>query len=240
LNEFLLIGISATIFAGMIAMWVAWRLNLPSILILLLTGFALGPFTGLLAPDEIFGELMHPFISLAVAIILFEGGLSLRLKDLEDIGKAVRNLVSVGVLVTWALATLAAHYIPGMPWNVGILFGAILVVTGPTVIVPLVNFLRPKGRIGALVKWEGIVNDPVGAILAVVVFEVIETSTTSGATQATVDILARTIVFGGGLGVLGALFIAQALKRFLLPDSLRNPTTLAMVLAVFSLSLIHI
>lgn len=236
MNDLLLIGISATIFAGMIAMWIAWRLNLPSILLLLLTGFALGPFTGLLAPEEIFGELMHPFISLAVAIILFEGGLSLRLKDLEDIGTAVRNLVTVGVFVTWGLVTLAAHYILGMPWNVGILFGAILVVTGPTVIVPLVNFLRPKGRIGALVKWEGIVNDPVGAILAVVVFGIIETSTTSGATQATVDILARTIAFGGGLGVLGALLIAQALKRFMLPDSLRNPTTLAMVLAVFSVS----
>lgn len=236
LNEFLLIGVSATIFAGMVAMWIAWRLNLPSILILLLTGFTLGPFTGLLAPEEIFGELMHPFISLAVAIILFEGGLSLRLQDLEDIGKAVRNLVTVGVGATWGLVTLAAHFILGLPWNVSILFGAILVVTGPTVIVPLVNFLRPKGRIGTLVKWEGIVNDPVGAILAVLVFEAIEKPTLEGATQATVDILARTVVFGGGLGVLGAILIAQALKRFLLPDSLRNPITLAIVLAVFTLS----
>ncbi len=217
---------------GMAAQWISWRLNLPSILLLLLTGIAVGPVLGWVNPEHIFGDLMHPIISLAVAVILFEGGLSLRLSDLREVGRTVRNLITIGVVVTWALASLSAWGILGMPLRVAVLLGAILVVTGPTVIIPMLRHIRPKGRIGAVVKWEGIVNDPIGAILAVLVFEAIQAPAFGDVTQQTLLILGRTLGFGVGIGALGAVFLAQALSRRMIPDYLRNAITLAVVIAV--------
>ncbi len=154
--EHLLIGLTLILVLGIAARWIAWRLHLPSILLLLLSGITVGPLTGLLNPDEVFGDLLLPLVSMSVAVILFEGGLSLSLTDLREIGSIVRNLVTLGVLVTWVITTGAAYLILGFDFALALLLGAILVVTGPTVVIPLLRHVRPKGQIGSIVKWEGI------------------------------------------------------------------------------------
>nr|MBP9854330.1 cation:proton antiporter [Candidatus Omnitrophota bacterium] len=173
MSEHLLIGIASILFAGISAQWLAWRFKLPSIVLLLGIGFLAGPVTHIINPDEVLGPLLFPLVSICVAIILFEGGLGLRIFELRKIGKVVLNLVSIGVFVNWILITLSAYYILNLNFTISILLGAILVVTGPTVIIPLLRHVRPSGKSGSIVKWEGIVTDPIGAALAVLVFEYI-------------------------------------------------------------------
>src|SRR3990172_5974933 len=171
MTEDILPKLAAIVVLGVGAQWLAWRLRLPSILLLLVAGFVAGPATGLLDPDDMFGSLLVPAVSLAVGLILFEGGLSLRLTDLRGVRGVVRNLVTVGALVTWAIAALSAHVIIGLDLRVAVLLGSILVVTGPTVIGPLLDLVRPMGQTGPILRWESIVIDPIGAMLAVLVFE---------------------------------------------------------------------
>lgn len=173
MNEHVLLGLATIIFLGIAAQWLAWRFKFPSILFLLFLGFIAGPITGFLNPDLLFGDLLMPLVSISVAIILFEGGLTLRLRELRDISQVLLLLVTVGVVVTMAVATLAAHYILEFHWNISLLLGAVVVVTGPTVIGPLLRHIRPIGKVGKLLKWEGIVIDPVGALLAILVFDAI-------------------------------------------------------------------
>jgi NhaP-type Na+/H+ or K+/H+ antiporter len=173
MSQNLLLGLASIIFLGIVAEWLAWRIRLPSILLLLLFGFIAGPITGLLDPDIMFGDLLLPIVSLAVAIVLFEGGLHLRIEELRHTRSTIRNLITIGALVSFTIGSLAAYYILHMTLEISLLIGAILIVTGPTVIVPLLRHLRPSGQVGSILKWEGIVIDPIGAILAVLVFQVI-------------------------------------------------------------------
>ena len=159
--------------SGVLAQWIAWKLRFPSILILLSVGFILGTVTGIIQPDNLFGEALFPIISLSVAVILFEGGLILKIADLSHTGKVVRNLITIGSLVTWVTIALPAHYILELPWSLAILLGGILVVTGPTVIIPLLKQIRLNRDISTVLRWEGIMIDPVGATLAVIIFDVI-------------------------------------------------------------------
>jgi len=137
LTEHFLIGLASIIILGIGSQWLAWRLHLPSILILLVVGFLAGPVTGFLQPDEFFGGLLLPFVSISVALILFEGGLSLRLKELKDTSRVVMGLVTIGAIISWVCGAWAAHRLIGLDWQLAILLGAILIVTGPTVIGPL-------------------------------------------------------------------------------------------------------
>src|SRR5690606_10662439 len=170
-TENLLIGLTAIVVFGIGAQWLGWRLRLPSILILLLFGFLAGPVLGLIDPDSLLGEVLFPVVSLSVALILFEGGLTLRRDELPHIRGVLLRLISIGAVITWVVAALAARLILNLSWSVSILLGAILIVTGPTVIGPLLRQIKPQGQAGAAVKWEGILIDPVGAVLAVLVFE---------------------------------------------------------------------
>lgn len=231
-----LIGLSAIVGVGLAAQWVAWRLAIPSILLLLLAGLFVGPVAGLIDPHHVFGDLMHPIISLAVAVILFEGGLSLRFDDLREVGRPVRNLITIGAAVTWVLASLGGVLVVGLEPRLAILLGAVLVVTGPTVIVPMLAHLRPRGRIAAAARWEGIVNDPIGAMLAVLVYEVIRHPGIADATAHTAEVITLTAVVGTAIGLLGGVFLTQALKRYWIPDYLRNPIVLGLVLAVSTLA----
>ena len=129
---------------GLGAQWLAWRLRLPAILLLLLAGIALGPVSGWLEPDRLFGDLLFPVVSLAVAVILFEGGLTLHVDEVRGLAAPVRQLLTVGVAVTWAGSAVAAHYLLGIGWELAVLFGAVTVVTGPTVIGPLLRTVRPS------------------------------------------------------------------------------------------------
>jgi NhaP-type Na+/H+ or K+/H+ antiporter len=236
MGEHLLIGITSILIFGIGAQWVAWRLKLPAILLLLISGILAGPVFGLLNPDQLMGDLLTPFISVSVAIILFEGGLSLRFSELKDIGGVIGNLVSIGVILTWGITAVSAFYLFPFDWELAILIGAILVVTGPTVIIPLLRQVRPSGQVGSILKWEGIVIDPIGAMLAVLVFEVILSTSFSAATSVAVMSIVKTVFFGTLVGLAGAALIYFLLKRHLLPDYLQNPINLMVVVTVFTIS----
>jgi NhaP-type Na+/H+ or K+/H+ antiporter len=246
--ESILLDITAVIVLGIGAQWLAWRFRLPSILLLLLAGFLAGPVLGILSPSALQGDWLFAFVSVSIGIILFEGGLSLRLSELREVGTAVRNLISVGVFITWALTGVAAHFILGFPVPLAILIGAILTVTGPTVIVPLLRHIRPKGRVGTVAKWEGITIDPVGAILAVLVLEtlVLLNEPAEGAAEGSVGVAGAIehVAIGLGLEIFVALGVSVAatgllivvLRQRLVPDYLRNGVTLMVVVAAFVLS----
>tara|TARA_R110002072_G_scaffold19443_48_gene72161 strand:+ start:12555 stop:14342 length:1788 start_codon:yes stop_codon:yes gene_type:complete len=222
--------------AGMASQWLAWRLHLPSILVLLLVGLAAGPMTGWVDPDLMLGNLLQPLVSLAVAVILFEGGSTLDLRELKTIGGAVLRLCTIGVLVTWTLATVAGMILADLPLELAILLGAILTVTGPTVVGPLLNHVRPKGDIGPVLKWEGIVADVIGATLAVLVLHAIaDTGPDSGAGSVVVGVL-KTSAIGAVVGFLGAYALVIPLQRHAIPDHLQSPVTLGFVLGVFALA----
>ncbi len=236
MSEDLLFGIASIIILGIGAQWLAWRFGLPSILVLLVFGFIAGPVADFLHPDEILGDLLFPIVSGAVALILFEGGLSLKLRELKTTGHVVRNLVTIGALVTWGISAAGAYFILGFELPLALLLGAILVVTGPTVIIPLLRHVQAVGRISSIVKWEGIVNDPIGAVLAVLVFEaIVATELQVAATTVVISIL-ETILIGLVLGGLTAGLLVLLLRRYWIPDYLQNGVTLMFVLGIFTAS----
>lgn len=234
--EQILIGITSVIVFGVGAQWLGWKLKLPAILLLLISGIVAGPVLGLVNPDQLMGDLLTPFISVSVGLILFEGGLSLRFSELKNVGGVIGNLVSFGALLTWILTAAGGYYIFQFGWELSVLLGAILVVTGPTVIIPLLRQVRPAGQVGSILKWEGIVIDPIGAMLAVLVFEVILSSGLSEATSLAAMSIIKTIFFGSLIGLAGAGLLYLLLKKHLLPDFLQNPITLMIVVAVFTVS----
>ena len=232
----LLLAIATIITLGIAAEWIAWRVGLPSILVLLVFGIVAGPLTGLLNPDAVFGDLLFPVVSVSVAIILFEGGTSLRIGELRQVGRVVASLVSVGAIVTWALVTAAARFVLGVGLEQALLLGAILVVTGPTVIVPLLRQMRPSPQVGNTLKWEGILIDPIGAVLAVLVFQVLlegglEVAWTVGSLG-----LLKTVVIGVTLAAAGAGLMIWVLDRRWVPEFLQSPLSLTLVVAAFAAS----
>lgn len=229
-------SVAGIIVLGITAQWMAWRLRIPSILLLLIFGFIAGPITGLLNPDELLGDLLFPAVSLAVALILFEGGLSLKISDLRVTGHVVRNLVTIGVVVAWVLSATAAFFILEFDVPIALLFGAILVVTGPTVIMPLLRHIRAVGQISAITKWEGIVNDPIGAILAVLVFEAVVASGVQESTTTVIISVIETFAIATVFGGLVAWLLVQLLKRYWIPDYLQNSVILMVVIAAFTVS----
>ena len=237
MTEQILIGIASVIGLGVAAQWLAWKLRLPSILLLLVVGFVAGPVTGLIDPAALQGDWVFAFVSLAIGIILFEGGLNLRLSELADVGRSVGNLITLGVTVTWGLAALAAHFVAGFGVPVAIVIGAILTVTGPTVVIPLLRQIRPSGRVGTVAKWEGITVDPVGAILAVLALETIivlhgaTSDSLDGAVLHAVEELFKMVFTSVGVSVSSAFLIVFSLRRRLVPDYLENSVALMIVVA---------
>jgi NhaP-type Na+/H+ or K+/H+ antiporter len=233
----LFIGLAGIFVLGIGAQWLAWRLRLPSILLLLLFGFLAGPVTHLVDPQQLLGELLFPLVSVCVGLILFEGGLTLRLKELQGTGGALLGLLTVGALVTWVLAAAAAYLLLDMRLSMSLLLGAILVVTGPTVVIPMLRHIRPSGAVGPIAKWEGIIIDPIGAVLAVLVFEVetlLQQEAYVSATGAALAGLGRTLLVGGTAGVAGAWLLRTLLVRHWVPDLLDSPMVLMVVVATFT------
>ena len=132
--------------------WLAWRVKLPGIVLLLITGILAGPVLGLLNPEKLMGDLFFPFVSLSVAIILFEGSLTLNFEEIRGLEKVVRNMVSFGMLLTWAITAFAARYGLDLSWQISVLLGAITAVSGPTVIVPMLRTIRPNPRISNILR----------------------------------------------------------------------------------------
>jgi len=217
---------------GFLAQWLAWRVKLPAILFLLLAGILLGPVSGVLDPDKLLGGLLFPIVSLAVALILFEGSLTLRFHELPGIGHVVRGLVSYGAVTALLLLALAAHIVAGLSWSIALLFGALACVTGPTVIAPMLRTLRPNARIANTLRWEGIVIDPLGALFAVLIFEAI----VSRQEGHTIGIFIATIGCGSVIGALAAVLVGYLLRRQMIPEYLQNYAVLAAVLLAFSVS----
>lgn len=236
MDEEILVGLSLIIVLGISVQWIAWKLKLPSILFLIITGILAGPVFGIIHPDEYFGDLLFPIISLSVAVILFEGGLNLKIRELLHTGQVLRNLITIGIAVTWLLTTLGAIFILNLELNISILIGAILVVTGPTVIIPIIKEIKLSGQISSLVKWEGIVNDPIGALLTILVFEGIIAEGFQALTAHTIWSIAKTVLFASAVGFAGTLLIIVLIKYNLLPEPLQSPVTVASVVGVFTLS----
>ena len=239
-----LLVIAAVVVLGIGAQWLAWRTKFPSILLLLGFGFLAGPITGFLPQEALQGNWLFPFASLSVGIILFEGGLTLRFDEFKEVGRAVVNLITIGVLITGVLGAIGAHYLAGFSWEVAVVLGALLTVTGPTVVLPLLRHVRPAGRVGTIAKWEGITIDPIGAILAVLVLEAVilinepaEAAGTHGSVwSALATGLAFELVVGVGVAVLAAGMLIVLLQRRLVPDWLQNPVALMTVVAAFAIS----
>jgi NhaP-type Na+/H+ or K+/H+ antiporter len=214
--------------------WIAWWVKLPAILFLLLAGVVAGPVLGWLQPEALFGDLLFPIVSLSVAVILFEGSLTLRLQELVGLERVVRRLVTTGILVTWAVTTLATRWLLGFDWSLCLLFGAVTVVTGPTVIVPMLRTVRPTVRVANALRWEGIVIDPIGALLAVLVFEFIVSGQVSTAFGHTLLTFGKVLAAGLILGAAGGYALGIALRRHWLPEFLHNVATLTLVFGVFA------
>ena len=221
---------------GFLCQWLANKVKLPAILFLLVAGLVLGPVAHILDPDLLFGELLFPYISLSVAVILFEGALTLRFDELKEIGRPVVNMVTYASIVNAVITTLATHYFVGLGWELSALFGAIMVVTGPTVIMPMLKTVKPNHRISDVLRWEGIVIDPIGALFAVLVFEWIVVQNTSEPLSEVFLIFGQTIVVGTLIGLLGGYLFGVLLRRHLISESLQNFASLAFVCFIFALS----
>ncbi|OBS08300.1 cation:proton antiporter [Acidihalobacter prosperus] len=234
MNESALFAIAAIGLLGVACQWVAWRVKLPAILFLLLAGILLGPVTGWLDPDSLFGDLLFPLVSLAVAVILFEGSLTLRLDEIRGLERVVRNLVSFGLVISGTVTALAAHWLVGLDWQLAALFGAMMTVTGPTVIIPMLRTVRPNAAVAKALRWEGIVIDPLGALLAVVIYEFIISSQGTGAVGHLLATFALILLIGGGLGMLAGHLLGLLLRHYLIPEYLHNVATLSTVFAVFA------
>lgn len=229
-NPTLLIALILSLGIG--AQWLAWHLKQPSILFLLFLGILVGPLLNLLNPDELLGDLLFPIISLGVAVILFEGSLTLQFHEIEQHGKVVKRLVTIGAVVTILVIATATHLIFGLSLPISLLLGSLVCVTGPTVIAPLLRSVRPNKAICNVLRWEGIIIDPIGAIAVVLVYEYLIT----GGQDSSTLLFGKIILTSGVLGMIGAFALATIMIRHWVPDYLRNVLTLAYVLLLFTVS----
>jgi len=209
---------------SVVAQWLAWQVKLPSILLLLLIGFGLGRFVD---PEQVLGrQVLFGGVTIAVGIILFEGSMSLRLKHVRDLGRPVIRLCTVTVAIAWVLITLFA-WLLGFQLQVALLVGAILVVTGPTVLAPILRQLRPTRRVSSLLRWEGIVVDPIGAVLAVLVFQGVLIGGVGEAVPQLLLAVVKTAVIAFGIAIAVGVLLEFFMRRHMIPDFLHGVTFLA-------------
>ncbi|WP_394748129.1 cation:proton antiporter [Spongiimicrobium salis] len=245
-----MVELAGIIILGIIAQWVAWRLKLPAILPLILIGLLVGPIATLFTEDGakiiapiwngekgLFpGESLYYFVSLAISIILFEGGLTLKRSEIANVGPAITKLITLGSLVTFLGGGLAAHYVFDLSWQISFLFSGLIIVTGPTVITPILRNIPLKKDISAVLKWEGILIDPIGALVAVLVFEFISVGEGHAFTKTAFVEFGKILLFGATFGFTFAHALAFAIKKRLIPHYLLNVVSLSTVLLVFVLS----
>ncbi|SEW06098.1 sodium/proton antiporter, CPA1 family [Cognatiyoonia koreensis] len=221
---------------GVGSQWLAWRLRMPAIVLMLLAGILIGPVTGIFDPSRDIGPLVGPMISIAVAIILFEGGLTLNFHKLQDAVVGVKRLVFVGAPLGWLTSAAALHYGAGLTWQSAAVFGGIMIVTGPTVIAPLLRTAKLQKRPAALLQWEAIINDPIGALAAVLAYEVVVVLNTATSVSEAVMTMLIGISVATVLGAAGGFGLAYAFKRGFVPEYMKVPVVFASLLLVFGLS----
>ena len=243
--------IGSLIIIGVVAQWIAWRLRVPAILPLILAGILIGPgwewYTGhrLLNPrfdgesgTGLFpGNLLYSFVSLSIGLILFEGGLTLKLKEVRGMADSILRLVTLGAATTTVVAGLAAHYVMGLSWQIAFLFSTLIVVTGPTVIAPIMRQINVKRQVATVLKWESIIVDPMGAFLAVLFYNFIVAYYDPEATiyNSLIKFLQSGLV-GIGLGFVLGHLLYLLISRFYVPKFLLNIVTLGFVVAAFLIS----
>ncbi len=229
MEAFAIVGV-----AGVGAQWLAWRFRMPAIVLMLVAGLILGPVTGVFVPERDIGALLHPMISLAVAVILFEGGLTLNFRQLGDARPVVKRLVLLGAPLGWLFSALALNWVAGLSWEASIVFGGIMIVTGPTVIAPLLRQARLQPRPAQALQWEAIVNDALGALAAVlaVLVVLVRHSHLDGAMA--VWVLAKGVGFSGILGLAGGYGIVGAFRRNLVPEYMKVPVLFVTVIVAFA------
>ena len=242
-----MLELAGIIILGIIAQWAAWRLKLPAILPLILIGLLVGPFSTLLSEDGskwiepiwngtkgLFpGEGLYYFVSLAISIILFEGGLTLKRAEIKNIGPVITKLITLGSAVTFFLAGGAAYFIFGLSLNLSFLFSALIIVTGPTVISPILRNIPLKKDVSSVLKWEGILIDPIGALVAVLVFEFISVGEGQAYTKTALIEFGKILLFGTTFGFTFAHGLAFAIRKNFIPHYLLNVVSLSVVLLVF-------
>ncbi|MBT8164860.1 MAG: sodium:proton antiporter [Acidimicrobiia bacterium] len=215
------VQLAGIVLLAVAAQWVGARLRIPSILLLLVTGFLIGPVFDILDPDELLGDLLAPTVALAVGLILFEGGLSLRLREMAGQQRVLWLLVTVGVLITWVIGAVIVVLFTDLPTGIAILIGSILVVSGPTVVGPLLAQVRPSRSVSSILKWESIFIDPVGALLAVLTFEVLLVDRVLDPNVGEVVWEVIKFMLAGGLaGVAVGVLAIVALRRHWVPEHL--------------------
>ncbi len=242
-----MIELAGIIVLGIIAQWMAWRLKLPAILPLIIIGLLVGPFSTLYSADGtkliepvwngssgLFpGEMIYYIVSLSISIILFEGGLTLKRSELSNVGPVISKLITLGSVVTFFGAGIASHYIFGLSWPISFLFSSLIIVTGPTVITPILRNIPLRKEVSAVLKWEGILIDPIGALVAVLVYEFISIEAGAGFTKTALIAFGEILLFGISFGFTFAHALGFAIKKKWIPHYLLNVVTLSMVLLVF-------
>ncbi|MGB2225826.1 MAG: cation:proton antiporter [Polaribacter sp.] len=243
-----MLELAGIIIFGILAQWVAWKFKIPAILPLILIGLLVGPVAATFLSEDgtkwiepiwngtkgLFpGDGLYSFVSLAISIILFEGGLTLKRNEIKNLGPVITKLITLGAAITFFAAGLAAHFIFGLSWQISLLFSALIIVTGPTVITPILRNIPLKKEVSAVLKWEGILIDPIGALVAVLVFEFISVGGDSGFTKTALIEFGKIILFGTTFGFTFAHALAFAINKKLIPHYLLNVVSLSTVLLVY-------
>lgn len=232
----LLFEVALVFLIGIGSQWLAWRYRLPAIVVMSITGLLAGPIFGMIDPSENFGSLYNPLISVAVAIILFEGSLNLNFKELRGIGKPVFRISTLGAFIAWILGSLTAHYVAGLSWAVSFVIGGLLIVTGPTVIMPMLRQSNLKPRPARILKWEGIVVDPIGPLLAVFALEIVMFVTADSPNLGQLLIFFAAAIFAAILGWFVAKGTGWLFERGLVPDFLKSSMVIVIVIFSFTIA----
>lgn len=241
-----MIELSLLLFLGIMAQWLSWRIKVPSILPLIIIGLLVGPFSTVITSDgskfidgdALFeGNLLFDFVSLSVGVILFEGGMTLKLREVKLLIKPVRNLILFGAIISFIGGALAAYYFIGLDLRIAFLFGALIIVTGPTVVTPLLRNIKPNASVNTVLKWESILIDPIGALAAVLVYEfIISGEDNNQFTLYAFRTFFSSLLVGAIVGVITAFLLYYLLRNNLIPRFLRNVITLSLVVLSFAVS----
>jgi len=243
-----MLELAGIIILGILAQWVAWKFKIPAILPLILIGLLVGPIAAEFFSDDgqkwiepvwngtngLFpGESLYYFVSLAISIILFEGGLTLKRSEIKTVGPVITKLITLGSAITFFGAGILARFIFGLTWELSFLFSGLIIVTGPTVITPILRNIPLKKDISTVLKWEGILIDPIGALVAVLMFEFISVGGGGGFTKTALTEFGKIVLFGTTFGFTFAHALAFAVNKKFIPHYLLNVVSLSAVLLVF-------
>ena len=230
-------AVAMIVLLGVLSQWIAWKISKPAIVIMSACGLLVGPILNLIVPSELIGDEMYKsIISLSVALILFEGSLSLNFEEIKDTRLTIKRIVTIGALISWILGSLSAYFLAGLSLTTSLVIGAILIVTGPTVILPLLRQAKLDKKVSSILKWEGILVDPLGAILAVFSFELAGVFTSPNPSAHNLVHFGIGVVMAVIIGLLLGFITGKALKEDYFPEYLKAAMVLCLVIASFTLS----